>query len=139
LGSPVKQLVNPEGLVKPVGYSHAVVVRGGRTVYLAGQVSFDETGNIVHAGDMVRQFAQALDNLEIAIRGCGGEMTDIVKLNIFVKDKELYKKNLREIGAAYREYFGKYFPPMTLVEVSSLFEDDALLEIEGIAVIEDQS
>ena len=62
-------------------------------------------------------------------------MTDIVKMNIFVKSRDLYRDNQKAIGAVYREYFGKHFPAMTLVQVSSLFEDEALLEIEGIAVI----
>ena len=129
------QVINPEELVKPIGYAHAVKVTGGTTIYLAGQVSFDSNGNVVFPGDIVAQFKQALTNLQIAIRASGGEMTSIVKLNLFVKDKDLYKKHLRELGDVYRTFFGKYFPAMTLVEVSSLFEDDALLEIEGIAVV----
>ena len=65
----------------------------------------------------------------------GGEMTDITKLTIFVRDKKEYAAKMKEIGKVYALYFGKYFPAMTLVEISSLFEDDALLEIEGIAVV----
>jgi enamine deaminase RidA (YjgF/YER057c/UK114 family) len=72
------------------------------------------------------------------MHAAGGEMTDITKLLIFVKDKNAYKANMKEIGKVYREFFGKYYPAMTLVEVSSLFEDEALLEIEGIAVISKQ-
>lgn len=131
------KIINPEELVAPAGYAHAVEVRGGRTIYLAGQVSFDSNGTVVHAGDIVKQFEQALRNLDITMREAGGKMTDIVKLNLFVKDKNSYRDNLRDIGRIYREFFGKYYPAMTLVEVSSLFEDDVLLEIEGIAVIHD--
>ena len=132
----MNEIINPAGLVNPIGYSHAVVSYGGKTVYLAGQVSFDQEGNVIHSGDIVKQFDRAMHNLRTALRGAGGEMTDMVKLNYFVKDKNLYKQNLKEIGAVYRNYFGKHFPAMTLVEVSSLFEDDVLLEIEGIAVIQ---
>ena len=131
----MNQPINPPELVKPIGYAHAFATEGGRTVYLAGQVSFDHAGNVVHVGDMIKQFEQSLANLKIAIEAASGKMTDIVKMNLFVKDKELYKKHLKELGTVYRGYFGKHFPAMTLVEVSSLFEDDALLEIEGIAVI----
>lgn len=131
----MNEIINPPELVKPVGYAHAVATSGGKTVYLGGQVSFDANGNVVHVGDMVGQFEQTLKNLQIAIRAAGGQMTDIVKLNIFVKDRDLYKEHLKEIGGVYRTYFGKYFPPMTLVEVSTLFEDMVLLEIEGVAVI----
>ena len=131
----MNEIINPMGLVKPIGYAHAVASSSGTTVYLAGQVSFDENGNVLHVGDIVTQFDRAMHNLQVALRGAGGEMTDMVKLNYFVKDKIFYKQNLKEIGAVYRSYFGKHFPAMTLVEVSSLFEDDVLLEIEGIAVI----
>ena len=133
----MNKIINPDELVKPIGYSHAVEVTNGRTVYLAGQVAFDENGKIVHVGNITKQFDRALSNLQITIRAARGEMTDIVKLLIFVKDKALYAAHLKEIGEIYRNYFGKYFPAMTLVEVSSLFEDDALIEIEGIAVIQD--
>ena len=132
----MNKVINPDALVKPIGYSHAVEAMNGRTVYLAGQVAFDEHGQVVHAGDIVKQFDQALANLQVTIHAARGEMTDIVKLLIFVKDKTSYSEHLKEIGAVYRTYFGKYFPAMTLVEVSSLFEDDALIEIEGIAVIQ---
>jgi enamine deaminase RidA (YjgF/YER057c/UK114 family) len=131
----MNNVINPPELVKPVGYAHAVTTSIGRTVYLSGQVSFDSNGNVVHIGDMIGQFEQTLRNLQIAIHAAGGQMTDIVKLNIFVKDRNLYKEHLKEIGGVYRNYFGKYFPAMTLIEVSSLFEDMILLEIEGIAVI----
>ena len=132
----MKEIINPESLVVPVGYAHGVKTTGRTTVYLAGQVSFDRNGTVVHVGDIVGQFRQALQNLQATMNEAGGLMTHIVKLNLFVKDKNLYKKHLKEIGGVYREFFGKYFPAMTLVEVSSLFEDDVLLEIEGIAVID---
>jgi enamine deaminase RidA (YjgF/YER057c/UK114 family) len=132
----VNRVINPQSLVAPVGYAHAVeAAANARTVYLAGQVAFDRDGKFVAVGDIVGQFDQALQNLQAVMHEAGGEMTDIVKLLIFVKDKNRYQQNLKEIGKVYREFFGKYYPAMTLVEVSSLFEDDALLEIEGIAVI----
>lgn len=133
----MNKLINPESLVKPVGYSHAVETRGGRTIYLAGQVAFDEKGAIVGENDLVAQFERAVQNLQVTMRAAGGEMTDIVRLLIFVKDKDDYQARLKEIGAVYRQYFGKHFPAMSLVQVAALFEDGALIEIEGIAVIND--
>ena len=130
-----KSIINPSELVKPVGYAHAVATEGGRTVYLSGQIAFDGAGAIVGKGNLVAQFEQALVNLDITMRHSGGSMTDIVKLLIFVRDKRDYAEHSREIGAIYRRFFGKYFPAMSLVQVSSLFEDDALIEIEGIAVV----
>ncbi len=128
-------IITPPELVAPIGYSHAIATSGGKTVYLAGQVSFDAAGKIIHKGDLVKQFEQVLHNLKLAMNASGGEMTDIVKLNLFVRDKNDYAAKMKEIGRIYATYFGKHFPAMTLVEVSSLFEDDALLEIEGVAVI----
>src|SRR3569832_1949417 len=128
-------IINPSELAPPIGFSHTITTSGGKTVYLAGQVSFDSSGVIIHKGDLVKQFAQVLQNLDIAIRAAGGAMTDIVKMTLYVRDKKNYAAKLKEIGKIYQSYFVKYFPTMTLVEVSSLFEDDALLEIEGIAVV----
>src|SRR5437016_3977130 len=132
----MNQIINPPELSPPSGFSHAIGASGGKTVYLAGQVSFDTSGKIIHKGDLVKQFEQVLHNLEAALSAGGGVMSDIVKLTIYVRDKKEYAAKMKEIGKIYQSYFGKYFPAMTLVEVSALFEDDALLEIEGIAVIQ---
>jgi enamine deaminase RidA (YjgF/YER057c/UK114 family) len=129
-------IINPPELAPPIGFSHAIAASGGKTVYLAGQVSFDASGKIIHKGDLVKQFEQVLHNLEAVLIASGGQMTDIVKLTIFCRDKNDYASKLKEIGKVYSSFFGKYFPAMTLAEVSSLFEDDALLEIEGTAVIQ---
>ena len=131
----MNHLINPKSLGVPTGYSHGVESDGTRTIYLAGQVAFDAQGRIAGAGDIIQQFDQALANLREVLIAARAEMTDIVKLLIFVKDKGDYQKHLREIGTVYRNYFGKYFPAMSLVEVSNLFEDGALIEIEGIAVV----
>ena len=133
----MNKIINPSELVMPVGYSHAIETRGGRTVYLAGQVAFDDRGAIVGENDLVAQFERAVQNLQITMRAAQGELSDIVRLLIFVKDKNDYQARLKEIGGVYRKYFGKHFPAMSLVQVASLFEDGALIEIEGIAVIND--
>ncbi len=131
----MNRIINPKSLVVPSGYSHGVEADGKRTIYLAGQVAFDRQGTLVGDSDIVKQFDQALSNVQETLRAARAEMTDIAKLLIFVKDKRLYREHLKEIGAVYRNYFGKYFPAMSLVEVSALFEDSALIEIEGIAVV----
>lgn len=128
-------IINPDSLAKPIGFSHAVRADGGATVYLAGQTAMDADGNMVGAGDMAAQFRQVLANLRVAVEAAGGALTDVVKLNIFVSDRDAYKRNTREIGAVYREYFGKHYPAMTLVEIKSLWDDAALIEIEGVAVL----
>jgi enamine deaminase RidA (YjgF/YER057c/UK114 family) len=132
-----KEILNPSSLPKPSGYAHGVLVKGGRVLFLAGQTGMGPDGGIASPGDIVAQFAQALFNLKRVVEGAGGTMTDIVKLNLYVADRAAYKANLKPIGEAYRSFFGRWYPAMTLVEVKSLFDDDALVEIEGIAVIED--
>jgi enamine deaminase RidA (YjgF/YER057c/UK114 family) len=130
--------VNPPGLPNPVGYSHGWEVQGGKTLYIAGQVAFDKTGAVVGKGDLATQFRQVCENLRTVLLARGGQMNDIVKLNIYVLSKADYKAKAREIGAVYREYFGKHFPAMTLVEVKGLYDDDqgCAIEIEGVAVID---
>ncbi len=132
------QPVNPATLTKPSGYSHGWEVRGGRTVYLAGQVAFDKDGNVVGKGDLVAQFRQVCENLKVIVTSRGGTLQDIVKLTIYVLDKASYRTHREAIGAVYREYFGTHYPAMTLVEVRGLYDQDAgcLLEVEGIAALE---
>ncbi|MBI5053781.1 MAG: RidA family protein [Chloroflexi bacterium] len=132
-----KQIINPSSLAKPTGYANGILTQGGKIVFLAGQTAMDNTGGIVAPNDIVAQFTQALSNLKAVVTEAGGEITDIVKLNLYVTNKAAYKANLKPIGASYRSFFGKYYPAMTLVEVKSLFDDEAMIEIEGIAVIGD--
>ena len=132
-----KQLINPTTLAKPAGYAHGLSTIGGRMLFLAGQPGLDANGNVVAPGDIVTQTAQVYANLKAVVEAAGGAMTDVVKLTIFVTDKAAYKANLRAIGAEYRHVFGKHYPTMTLVEVKRLFDDDALVEIDGFAVIAD--
>jgi len=131
-----KLIINPASLAKPSGYSNGVLA-AGRLLALAGQTGMDAAGRIAAPGDVAAQFRQALANLKAVVDEAGGAMTDIVKLTIFVADKPAYQANLKPIGAAYREFFGRYYPAMTLVEVKSLYDDAALVEIEGWAVLAD--
>ncbi|HET7876226.1 MAG TPA: RidA family protein [Methylomirabilota bacterium] len=132
------QPVNPPTLPKPVGYSHGWEVQGAKTLYLAGQVAFDKDGRVVGPGDLVAQFRQVCENLRAVVTARAGQMNDIVKLTIYVLSKTEYKARAREIGAVYREYFGKHYPAMTLVEVKGLYDEDqgCLIEIEGVAIID---
>ena len=130
-----KHILNPPALAKPSGYSNGILTSGGRLLCLAGQTGMDATGKIAAPGDLVAQFTQALANLKAVVEAAGGAMTDIVKLNIFVADKAAYQAHLKPIGEAYRSFFGRYYPAMTWVEVKSLYDDEALVEIEGLAMI----
>jgi enamine deaminase RidA (YjgF/YER057c/UK114 family) len=130
-----KTIINPAALVQPTGYAHGVAASGGRILFLAGQPALDAQGSIVARGDIVAQCAQAYANLQAILQAAGGAVTDVVKLTIYVTDRAAYKANLKAIGAAYRNVFGRHYPAMTLVEVKGLFDDDALVEVDGFAVI----
>jgi enamine deaminase RidA (YjgF/YER057c/UK114 family) len=128
---------NPPSLPKAIGFSHAAETRGGRTIFLAGQVSKDRDGRVVGKGDLVAQFRQVCENLKAAVGAGGGQLTDVVKLTIYVLDAGEYKRHAKAIGGVYREYFGKHFPAMTLVGVRDLYDasDGCLIEIEGFACL----
>lgn len=129
--------VLPRTLPRPTGFSYGYEVKRGRLLFLAGQVARDADNQVVGKGDIVAQFRQVCRNLGAVMNAAGGELTDIVKLTIYVLDVPGYKQRLREIGGVYREYFGKHYPAMTLVGARDLFDadDGCLIEIEGVAAL----
>ena len=131
-----KRSVNPSTLFAPRGYSHAIEASGNRLLFLAGQVAFDQNGRVVGQTDLPTQFRQVMENLKAVVEAGGGSLRDIVKLTIYVVDKGLYQSNERVIGQIYREYFGRHYPAMTLVEVRRLYDDGCMIEVDGIAVLD---
>ncbi|MCK6627323.1 MAG: RidA family protein [Anaerolineae bacterium] len=130
-----KQLINPPSLPAPRGFNHGILVTGGRLLFLAGQDAGDATGKIVAPGDLVAQFEQVLRNLQAVVETAGGTMQDIVKLNIFVKDRADYIAKRKPLGQVFRRYFGDYYPTMALFEVTGFFQEENLIELEGMAVL----
>lgn len=130
-----KQIINPPALPAPRGFNHGILVTGTRLLVLAGQDASDAQGHIVTPGDLVAQFKQVLSNLRAVVEEAGGTMQDIVKLNIFVADCGAYRDNLKRLGQVFRAYFGSYYPAMALFEVSGFFQEEALIELEGLAMI----
>jgi enamine deaminase RidA (YjgF/YER057c/UK114 family) len=125
--------INPPSLAPPRGYSHGM--KGtGEIVFVAGQIGWNREARLVSA-DLVPQFAQALDNVLDVVSAAGGQPESLVRLVLYVTDKNAYRQHAKSIGEAYRQRLGKHFPAMTLVEVKSLLEDDAKVEIEGVALI----
>ena len=126
--------INPESLGAPRGYSNGVLTEGGRLLFIAGQVAWDREQRIVSA-DIVDQFDLALSNVVTVVTEAGGKPEQIARLVIYVTDKAAYRERMKEIGARYRALMDRHFPAMVLVEVAGLLEDDAKIEIEGIAVL----
>ena len=130
-----KTIINPPTLARPSGFSHGIVVAGGRLLFLAGQTASDKEGRIVGPGDLIAQYTQVLRNIQTVVEAAGGTMQDIVKITIFVSDRDNYRANLHTLGKAHQAFFGSYYPATALLEISRFFQDEALIEIEGLAVI----
>lgn len=130
-----KELINPPGLAKPVGYSHAVSISGGRLLLMGGQTGTDETGQIVAPGDLVAQFDKTLENIVTLLKHCGGGPENVARLRIFCRDNDQYRNNLKELGQVWRKHFGKYYPAMMLIECTGFWDPVCLLEIETEAVL----
>jgi enamine deaminase RidA (YjgF/YER057c/UK114 family) len=125
--------VNPDALAKPRGYSHGVAGQG-ELLFVAGQIGWTREGRMV-SSDLVAQFDQALDNVLAVVWAAGGKAESVARLVIYVTDKNEYRAAAKAIGEAYRKRMGRHYPAMALVEVKSLLEDDAKVEIEAVAVL----
>jgi enamine deaminase RidA (YjgF/YER057c/UK114 family) len=130
-----KEFLSPKTLTPPVGYSHIAKVRGGTTVYLAGQVSSDASGRLIGEGNFEAQAEQVFKNLKAAVEAAGGAMTDIVKMNVYLV-AEVDSGEVPKFRAIRDRYVNTTHPPAsTLVVVSRLARPGWLIEIEAIAVI----
>ncbi len=134
-GGAVREHKNPAGLRTPTGYTHVVSVRGGRTLYVAGQVAFNEKGDVVGKGDLRAQARQVFDNLRLALAGGGGTLKDVVKWNTYVVNFKA--EDLAVLREVRTELLKDVTPPAsTLVGVQALAHPDLLIEIEAIAVVD---
>jgi enamine deaminase RidA (YjgF/YER057c/UK114 family) len=125
--------VNPASLANPSGFSHAVVATG-TTVHLAGQTALDADGVVVGDG-VVEQFEKALSNLLTALAAAGGAPTDLVTLTVFVVDMDDYRSHAREIGRVWKRLVGTTYPAMAGIGVARLWDVEALVEVQGTAVL----
>ena len=128
-----RRFINPPGSPTPKNYHHVVVIEGGRTIYLTGQVAFDVERNIAGGNDVVEQTRQALRNVKAAVEAGGGQLSDVVKLTTSVVN---YKpEQLEEVTGVIGEFFAAdSLPANTLLGVESLSTEGLLVEIEALAV-----
>jgi enamine deaminase RidA (YjgF/YER057c/UK114 family) len=126
--------INPSGLARPSGFSHAVSAPAGRLVFLAGQIGMDRDGQVAPGG-VVAQFEQALSNLLAALAAAGGHPSDLASLTIYLTDVDDYQAHAKEIGAVWRRLAGSDYPAMAGVGVAKLWLPGAVVEIQGIAVV----
>jgi enamine deaminase RidA (YjgF/YER057c/UK114 family) len=128
-------IVQPAGWAVPRGYANGVAARGTQ-VYVAGQIGWDAQCKLVGPG-FLAQVEQALANVVAVVEAAGGTAAHLVRMTWYVTDMDVYRKSLRELGAIYRRVIGEHFPAMALVQVVSLVEPGAVVEIEATAVIPD--
>jgi reactive intermediate/imine deaminase len=123
---------NPTTLSKPTGYTHVVETVGPvKTVYISGQIAYDEAGNVVGAGDMKAQSEQVFKNLDNALRAAGATFADVVKMNSYITDMTKAQA-VRDVRG---RYFGANAPASTFVEVKGLVRPELMLEVEVIAAV----
>jgi len=129
------KILQPPSWSKPRGYSNGIAVKGGTTVYVAGQVGWKD--GAWDAKDFAGQFRQALKNVLEVLAQAKGKPEHIVRLTWYVVDRDEYLASLKAVGEAYRELMGRHYPTMSVVQVSALVESQARLEIEATAVVPD--
>ena len=127
------KFINPPALESPPGYSHVVDVKGSRLIFIAGQAALDTKGDVVGTGNLEAQAEQAFNNLSAALASVGCNAGNLVKLTVFIRDMSKLPDYRRARDRFLRTVTPRAAPAITLVEVSRLFADDLLIEIEGIA------
>jgi enamine deaminase RidA (YjgF/YER057c/UK114 family) len=128
-------LVNPADLPRPSGFNHAVVSGAGRTIWLAGQTALDAHGVVVAPGDVVAQFEQALHNLLTVLGSAGGHPEHLVSMTVYCVDIDDYRTHSQRIGQVWRRLVGTHYPAMAVVGVDRIWDEEALVELQGIAVL----
>jgi enamine deaminase RidA (YjgF/YER057c/UK114 family) len=125
--------LHPKSWARTKGYANGIAAEG-RLIFLAGQIGW--TGEqVFESDDFIAQTEQALRNIVAVLKSGGAGPEHLVRLTWFVVDKREYADRVAEVGAAYRRVIGRHYPAMTLVEVKSLLEPRARIEIEATAVV----
>jgi enamine deaminase RidA (YjgF/YER057c/UK114 family) len=133
-GDMERRFIQPDGLTKPATYTHVVIVRGGQTVFISGQVAANAKGEVVAKGDLRAQTLQVMENLKTALAAAGATFDDVVKSNTYVVN--LKPEDLTVVREVRGKYFSSANPPAsTLVGVTALANPDYLIEVEAVALV----
>jgi len=127
--------IQPEGWAQAKGYANGMLSDNG-TLYIGGQIGWNKD-QVFEKHDFVGQMEQTLRNIADIVTAAGGSVENITRLTWFITDKREYLEKQKEAGVVYRSIFGKHFPAMSVVVVKDLIEDEALIEIEATALLED--
>ncbi|MGN7824387.1 RidA family protein [Chitinophaga sp. 22536] len=107
--------------------------RAGDLLFISGQTAIDDSGQLVGIGDFDKQADKAFENLEKVLKAGGSSLKNVIKVTILLKDMG----NFNKIVALRGKYFKAPYPADTILEVSSLYSPDALIEIEAVAVADE--
>ena len=126
-----REIIHPSSVHSTAGVGYSHVARAGDTVYVAGQIALDSSGNLVGKGDIEAQTHQVYANLQAILEELGGSLEDIVKLTTYLTDRG----HLDAFRRVRNRFFTDAFPPNTLLFVSGLAHPDYLVEIEAVAYL----
>lgn len=127
-----RRIVNPWTWQEQFGFNHGHEVTGpARTLYLAGQVSLDDDGELVHEGDMAGQVNKSIDNIETILSAAGMSLSDVVRLTIYTTDVDEMLANYGAL-ARFNDAGANYVS--TLLGVARLAFPQLLVELEATAV-----
>ncbi|MFF6778786.1 RidA family protein [Streptomyces sp. NPDC012637] len=126
---------NPAELSPPIGFSHAVTATGTRVAFLAGQTSLDRDGKVT-GETLPEQFETALTNLLAALRHAGGSPADLARVTVYATDVADYRRHAHELGGIWHRLAGRDYPAMAVIGVVRLWDEQALVELDGFAVLE---
>ncbi|MEU9233107.1 RidA family protein [Streptomyces subrutilus] len=126
--------INPPELSPATGFSHAVAATGSRLVFLAGQTALDAAGKVV-GETLPEQFERALSNLLTALAKSGGTPADLARVTVYAVDVAAYRDCAGELGLIWRRLAGRDYPAMAVIGVVRLWDDQALIELDGVAVL----
>jgi enamine deaminase RidA (YjgF/YER057c/UK114 family) len=129
---PGQRILQPSAWPRPRGYANGIAATG-EAIFLAGQIGWDAEGHF--AEGLAAQVKQALANIVTLLAEAEAGPQHVVRLTWYVTDLEAYRASPSEIGAAYRAIMGRHFPTMSVIGVSELVEQQALVEIEATAVV----
>ncbi len=130
------QFLQPPDWPRARGYSNGIAARG-TMVFVAGEIGWDPMVEKILSDDFTTQFRQALENTVAILKEADAKPEHIVRMTWFITDKKAYLDDAKAIGKAYRDVIGRHFPVMAVIEVKSLMEPGAMVEIETTAVIPD--
>lgn len=126
------EVIRPEGWARPSGSSDGMLA-SGRFLAVAGQIGRRRDGEL--ASGLLAQLEQALANVVEVVGAAGGRFEHVVSMTIYVTNLAAYARARPELREVWRRRAGAHYPAMTLVQVSGLVDEGAVVEVQALAVL----